>query len=162
MGAVRRADARFLTLAALVCLALCVRCGFLSQARISEAYIEEFAPDDAAECLVTWPIHAIALPITAMLDQGIHTFEAIPPAGRDAGDFFLMEFSQNNVMLARTVAVPKLLATPAIFIGSYLVRWFVPIGPDDRPFGEPEESEVPEPEEPEGRKEPETIEEPQD
>ena len=120
-------------------------CGFLSEARISSAYLDEFAPQDETECLITWPMHAVVLPVTATLDQGIHTFEAAPPAGRDAIDFFFLEIGENNIMLSRTIAVPKLIATPAIFLGSYIVRWFIPIDHTDRPFGEYEYTDEAEP-----------------
>ncbi|MEQ9367257.1 MAG: hypothetical protein RIF32_23700 [Leptospirales bacterium] len=109
-------------------------CGFFAQPRVSEAYLDEFMPESATECLVTWPIHAIALPITATIDQGARTFEATLPAGRDALDFFWLEISDDNVMLSRTIAVPKLLVTPGIFVGSYIARWFYPLDDDDRPF----------------------------
>lgn len=113
-----------------------MQCGFVAQPRLSEAYIEEFTPEDATECLVTWPIHAVALPITATIDQGARTVESTVPAGRDAIDFFLLDISDDNIMLSRTIAIPKLLATPAIFLGSYIARWFIPIDEEDRPFGE--------------------------
>lgn len=128
-------EMRFITL--LVATAsLALHCGFLSQARVSEAYIDEFGPNDATECLVTWPIHAIALPITATIDQTVRTIESTVPAGRDAVDLFLLDFSDNNVMLSRTVALPKLIITPVVFVGSYLARWFVPIEESSRLFGD--------------------------
>ena len=123
----------------LICIVLALslsHCGFFAQPRVSEAYLENFAPEDEVECLVTWPIHAIALPVTATIDQGARTVEATVPAGRDAWDFVLLQFSDDNIMLSRTLAVPKLLITPGIFVGSYLTRWFYPLDDDDRPFGE--------------------------
>ncbi len=129
--------ARRLALCTGITLALSLsHCGFFAQPRVSEAYLENFAPEDEVECLVTWPIHAVALPLTATIDQGARTVEATVPAGRDAWDFVLLEFSDDNLMLSRTLAVPKLLITPGIFVGSYLTRWFYPLDDDDRPFGE--------------------------
>lgn len=123
-------------LPALLLAALSAHCGFLAQPRVSEAYIEAFAPEDATECLVTWPIHAVALPITATIDQGARTVEAALPAGRDALDFFWLDISDDNLMLSRTIAVPKLLVTPGIFLGSYIARWFYPLDAEDQPFGD--------------------------
>lgn len=114
--------------------ALGTRCGFLADPYISEAYVEAFFPESVTECLVTWPLHAVVLPVTATADQGIRTVETVVPAGRDAVDYVQLDFTKDNVMLSRTVAVPKLIATPLIFVGSYVARWFFPFEKGDRPF----------------------------
>ncbi len=138
--------------------ALGSRCGFLADPYISEAYVEAFFPESVTECLVTWPLHAVALPVVATADQGIRTVEAVVPAGRDAVDYVYLDFTEHNVMLSRTVAIPKLVATPLIFVGSYVARWFYPFERDERPFvaqeeeyeeyppGKAEKLEQPEPE----------------
>ena len=109
-------------------------CGFLQKRRLTEPYFTHVVAPNTGSCVVLWPVHLVALLGAAVIDQSIHTFEAVPPAARDAVDFFFLEGNGNNIMLELTVAVPKTLATPLIFIGSYLARWFVPFSDTARPF----------------------------
>lgn len=114
--------------------ALFCQCGFLSNPRVSKEYLEHAVADDEATCLVTWPIHVVGLPAAALIDQTIRTFEIVPDAGRDAADFFFLRGDGNNIILERTIAVPKAIVSPLVFVGSYIARWFYPFGEDDRPF----------------------------
>jgi hypothetical protein len=122
------------TFAASLLLAFFCQCGFLSNPRVSKEYLEHAVADDEATCLVTWPIHIVGLPAAALVDQTIRTFEILPDAGRDAADFFLLRGDGNNIILERTVAAPKAIVSPLVFVGSYVARWFYPFGEDDRPF----------------------------
>ncbi|MCB1172735.1 MAG: hypothetical protein KDK39_04180 [Leptospiraceae bacterium] len=125
--------------AMMVLLFLVTQCGFIRSARVSGDYVEAMAPESAEECLVTWPFHAVMLPITAIIDQVIHTFEIIPEAGRDAKDYFFLRGNGNNIMLERAVFIPKTVATPLIFVLSYITRWLVPIDEDTTPFQQGDE-----------------------
>lgn len=112
-----------------------LNCGFLSEARVSKAYIEELAPESPEACLVTWPIHAIGLPVAAAVDQlAIRTVEVVPPAATDTVDYFFYRGDGDNFMLRQAAFVPKTLLTPFVFVASYLTRWLVPIDADSRPF----------------------------
>ncbi len=115
-------------------VALACQCGFLSNPRVSKEYLEHAISDNEAVCLVTWPIHVVGLPVAALVDQTIRTFEIVPDAGRDAVDFFLIRGDGNNIILERTIAAPKAVVSPVVFVGSYIARWFFPFGEDDRPF----------------------------
>ncbi len=111
-------------------------CGYLHNPRVSNAYIDNMIPSSAAANLVLWPVHLTALLACGIVDQTMRTFESVPPSGKDGVDFFLIRGSGNNVMLERTIAVPKIIATPIVMLGSYLVRWLFPLGEDTRPFGD--------------------------
>ena len=115
-------------------LPLLVGCGFLADARVCEAYGENVWPDDEVAILMTWPFHGAMMLGCAAIDQGIRTFECLPPAARDAYDYFVLPGTGNNIMFDRTIAVPKTLATPVIFVGSYGARWLLPLDEEDRPF----------------------------
>lgn len=109
-------------------------CGFLNEPRACEAYGKTFLPDEEAAILVTWPIHLVMLCGCAAIDQGARTVESLIPAGRDAYDYLVLPVNDDNVMFARTVAVPKAVTTPVIFVGSYAVRWLIPLDEDSQPF----------------------------
>lgn len=117
-----------ISLVVLFCLS-CTGCGFLDRPRLCEGYMDNCWPDDDRVTLVTWPFHLAMLTACAAGDQTIRTFESLPPAAGDAYDYFRIRARGNNVMFERTVAVPKMAATPAVFCGSYLCRWFVPDAP---------------------------------
>lgn len=121
----------FATIAFIICT---TSCGFLREARVTKSYHENIGPDSVEECLITWPFHAILYPVTAIIDQVIHTFEIIPEAWTDAADYLYLRGNGNNIMLERTIAVPKTLATPVVYILSYISRWFFPIDEHARPF----------------------------
>ncbi len=124
-------------------------CGFLDEARVCEGYIENVAeplwPDEPAVALVTWPIliplHAGGLAVSATVDQTCRTFESAVPASIETKNYFLLPVPEDNVLLHRSLILPKFVATPLIWVGSYLVRWFLPIGSEDFVISEPEESE---------------------
>jgi len=119
---------------ALACLSL-AGCGSLrGRDTLAKKYVDHCWPDDERVCLTTWPFHVVAISSCFVVDQTLWTFHCVPPAARDAGDYFLMRGSGNNIMLEHTIAVPKALATPAIFVGSFLVRWIAPIGETERVF----------------------------
>lgn len=110
-------------------------CGFIQRDGLSEAYVDNVVEDiDDATCVVTWPVHLLVLTFTAILDQTLHTFLIFPPTFRDSMDYFLLEGNGNNILLERAVFIPKAVATPLIFVLSYVTRWFVPIEDDTRPF----------------------------
>ena len=116
-------------------------CGFLDKSRLTDAYfdvIPSLWPDNDAVELVTWPVlfagHGTVLLGCATIDQGFRTFESVVPAGRDAYDYLIMPGNRNNVMLHQTIVVPKALATPVIFTGSYFVRWLLPFDEEERLF----------------------------
>lgn len=122
------------TLALLTLIFSASNCGFVRNARVTKEYIDVATPDSEGECLVTWPIHVVLIPIMAIIDQTIHTFEIIPEAFVDAKDYLFLRGNGNNIMLESTIAVPKTVATPIIFVVSYIGRWFFPFDSDDRPF----------------------------
>jgi len=110
-------------------------CGYLEDARVCKKYVKKvIEPCGEVGNLLLWPIHLVGLAGCAVIDQGARTFEIIPTAGRDSWDYFLMEGRGNNVMFERSVAIPKTVATPLIFVGSYLTRWLFPADNEDRPF----------------------------
>lgn len=118
----------------ILALAAVTGCGFLREARVCEEYCDTFVPNDEAALLVTWPIHLGMLAGCAAVDQSITTFECIGPAGRDSYEYLTMKHNKNNIMLDRTIAVPRALATPLIFTGSYTVRWMFPVSDSRKPF----------------------------
>jgi len=91
---------------------------------------------DEATCLVTWPFHLVVLTGLYVIDQTVYTVVCIEPAGRDSIDYLKIKGNGNNVMLEHTIAAPKIVATPVIFVGSWLTRWVFPFEKSDRPFGE--------------------------
>lgn len=109
-------------------------CGFVDQTRACECYIDHMWPENNAVLLGTWPFHVIMLGGCVVVDQGARTAESVVPAGRDAYDYLTLPVNDDNIMLHRTVVVPKTLATPLIFVGSYAARWLAPIEEDDHPF----------------------------
>lgn len=122
-------------IACLLLLLILPGCGFLDKPRLCEDYFDWAVRDsDKVILLTTWPIHAVVLAGCATVDQGCRTVESVPPAAVDAWDYLVMPVSDDNVMLRQTILVPKLLATPLIFVGSYAVRWLIPIPDDERPF----------------------------
>ncbi len=120
-----------------------VGCGFTDEARTCEFYEEHVLdplwPDDTRVVLVTWPVlvpfHGTGLAVSATIDQTIRTGEIVVPASCDAADYFDMPVPDDNIMLHRTIVVPKYLGTPFVWLGSYIARWFAPISADARVFG---------------------------
>ena len=114
-------------------------CGSIASHRnmLSYHYFDNVASEmDEATCLVTWPFHLVVLTGLYVVDQTIYTVVCIEPAGRDSIDYLKIKGNGNNVMLEHTIAAPKIVATPVIFVGSWLTRWVFPFEKSDRPFGE--------------------------
>lgn len=124
-----------------LCLFLIVffswNCGYIHNPRVSKVYWENAVPDSptSINCITLWPIHLVVLILCGVVDQTIHSVEIVYPAGVDSVDYFLLRGNGNNIMLERTIAVPKAASTPIIFVSSYIVRWFVPVSHSSRPFG---------------------------
>ena len=110
------------------------QCGYWHNPRFTKAYAENAIPDSLTVNLVIWPIHLGAFAVCGVIDQSIHSIEIIPDAGIDAADYFFLRVNGRNIMLERTIAVPKTLATPLIFVLSYTTRWIYPMSSDTRPF----------------------------
>ncbi len=124
-------------------------CGFIRNARVCEQYIDHMIPaEDSQAMLVTWPFHLVMLTGCALIDQAITTFEIIPSCGVDSWDYLLLHGSGNNILFEHAILIPKTIATPVIFVGSYLVRWLFPVELDQRPFQMDEPFVFPEPEPP--------------
>jgi hypothetical protein len=120
-------------------------CGFLRNARVCEQYLDHMIPREEPQLmLITWPFHLVMLAGCAVIDQAITTFEIIPSCGVDSWDYLILHGNGNNILFERSILIPKTLATPVIFIGSYIVRWFVPVELDERPFQMDEPLVIPE------------------
>ena len=113
--------------------ALC-GCGFIRNARLCEQYIGHMVPEEPQINIVIWPFHLVMLTCCAAIDQFITTFEIFKPAAVDGYDYLIMRGNGNNILFERSVMIPKTLATPVIFTGSYVMRWLFPIEHDARPF----------------------------
>jgi len=110
-------------------------CGFIQHPRLTDDYWEDVVEKTSPQLnLVVWPIHGVVLFVCAIIDQTIYSFEIFYPALRDAYQYLILRGNGNNIMFEHTIAVPKTVATPLVFVGSYLARWFVPIGHDEQPF----------------------------
>jgi hypothetical protein len=109
-------------------------CGFIAEPRVCEEYFDHMAPESEEACLVTWPFHLVLLAGCATVDQTVRTFECAGPAGRDACDYLCLRGNGNNIMFEHTIGLPKTLATPVVFVGSYVARWLFPLEAEDRPF----------------------------
>ncbi|MFC1706623.1 hypothetical protein ACFL59_07360 [Planctomycetota bacterium] len=123
-----------LLLAVVPALLACSGCGFLADARVTDEYVERALPDDERVLLATWPFHLVMITGCATIDQTIRTGRCVAPAAIDAYDFFKLRGHGNNLMFERTVAIPKILVTPLVFVGDYVARWFYPFEDDERPF----------------------------
>ena len=110
-------------------------CGYLHNPRVSRVYWDNAVPDSATVNLVLWPIHLAALLLCGVVDQSIRSIEIVYPSGEDAVDYFYLRGNGNNIMLEKTIAIPKTAATPVIFVLAYVVRWFIPISHSTHPFG---------------------------
>jgi hypothetical protein len=110
-------------------------CGFLRNARVCEQYTDHMIPHENPQfMLLTWPFHIVMLTGCAIIDQVITTFEIIPSCSIDSWDYLILRGNGNNILFERTILIPKTLATPVVFVGSYFVRWLLPVELDERPF----------------------------
>jgi hypothetical protein len=123
-----------ITLAIIFGTSLC-GCGFIDHPYLSEGYVKNvITPSNCETNFAIWPAHVVVLTATASVDQGARTAESFVPAAKDAYGYLILRGNGNNVMLERMVAIPKTLATPIVFVISYVVRWLTPVSDEDLMF----------------------------